>query len=829
MNNEIHNVVVPGEEIIFGAAASFENGDQKTKTEYGEPDTEKGYVPLKWLTTDQIEIACPEAVNAQQATYQVSETITNDENNGNSSSAKLMRTSEKGLQWSAEETHHFYAMYPASSMFSDSERGSIGMGEDGVTGYMPVNQNPLKIVNAAGTELTTDNNTGESNWIVNPDMRYAYMVAKNEYTTASEGNVTLTFKPIVTALEFDVTCPEIGAQDNGGEQAIYITALSLHSSSNTNICGAFKYQFNQTAGEYDENDGILTDANTGTGYDRITMSMPNDGVKMANGNKLDVTFFLLPTADFAGGDLKLDIFYTLNGSPFVKTATIGKEILAKKKYFFSNLVLPAIAGDVKGSSWFSALDPNTLISQLSIPVAGNAFSSYYSGTDSQYYKEQTLHYTDLWDKGVRGFEFCTAIGGADGSTSGTLKDNYFVCNGQAMKVNASDDTPVTFGNAFARLAQQLENPDYQNECLIIIATYKSYSGDGGYSPQQYINDLEAFISDNVDDSKLVKLSPSSAVRDLRGKIAILVRPGDDAYESTQNLNVTNSKITLIKDWGTAVDKWDKRFGPEYKSEGAFNNTTASKTIEDYLWGVGSSTGSYSNSAYGPDFQSGYPTVDNFVFNHNTNESGQIVHVQEWARMIPENSFATSKFYSGLSASHFHITYLWLQWPESYSQKQRMIESTVVSSMATKGGSTDNKIFINSLCGFYPVLSLNTSYYPYNTKYQYDCQGSHWVSYSPSFSLDNAGSGGDYVTCAYDLNKWFYEWLTENEDKQQGPVGLVMLNHIGNTSGGSDDKSLDLVNWILMNNFKFPLATKQDPATANYDNEIADGGNAIDFN
>lgn len=847
LNNEIRNVVVPGEEIIFGAAASFENGDQKTKTEYGDPVTENGvgYVPLKWLTTDKIEIACPEAVNAQQATYRVSDEITNG-TDGNSSSATLMRTSEKGLQWSAEETHHFYAMYPASSMFSDSERGSIGMGEGGVTGYMPVNQNPLKIVNTEGTELSTGNNDGNSSWIVNPDMRYAYMVAKNAYNTESEGNVTLTFKPIVTALEFDVTCPEIGTQGNG-EAAIYITALSLHSSSNTNICGAFKYQFNQTAGEYDENDGILTDANTGTGYDRITMSMPNDGVKMANGKKLDVTFFLLPTVDFKGGDLKLDIFYTLNGSPFVKTATIGKEIQAKKKYFFSNLVLPAIAPNVKGSSWFSAMDPNTLISQLSIPVAGNAFSSYYVGSNSQYYKEQTLHYTELWDKGVRGFEFCTSYGctttkstdwfGNDKYTyknTGTLEDEYFVCNGEEMTsaISADGTTKVTFGNAFRTLATLLGNN--QNECLIIICTYKSYNHDSGtgYNPQQYIDDLEQFLSDNPDiNGQLVKLSPSSVVSDLKGKIAIIVRPGDDDYASTQNLTISNAKLTLVKDWGTSVDKWGKRFGSTYMDEGAFN-TSGKLKIEDYLWGVGSSrSGTYSHSSYGPDFQAGYPTVDNFVFDHNTNESGQIVHIQEWARIVPDNSFATSKFCSGLTTSHpgGHDTYLWLQWPESCVQKQKMIKKTVGTSMSTMGGATENKIFINSLCGYYPVSTLATSFYPYNTNYQYDCLGSHrWNSYSPSFSLDGAGSGGDYVACAYDLNKWFYNWLTENEETQQGPVGLVMLNHIGNTSGGADDKSLDLVNWILMNNFKFPLATKQDPASANYDNEIEDGGNAIDF-
>ena len=46
--------------------------------------------------------------------------------------------------------------------------------------------------------------------------------------------------------------------------------------------------------------------------------------------------------------------------------------------------------------------------------------------------------------------------------------------------------------------------------------------------------------------------------------------------------------------------------------------------------------------------------------------------------------------------------------------------------------------------------------------------------------------------------------------KQGPLGLVMLNHIGTTDG---DHSLDLVNWIMMNNFKFPLATDNSGDTS----------------
>ena len=236
--------------------------------------------------------------------------------------------------------------------------------------------------------------------------------------------------------------------------------------------------------------------------------------------------------------------------------------------------------------------------------------------------------------------------------------------------------------------------------------------------------------------------------------------------------------------------------------------------------------------YGRLFVEGYPTTDNpdnHIYDHKTETSGQTVHVQEWARIIPKNSFACSPFNSGLSDWHqvgltSKTFYLFLKWPESYSQKQAMIKETVAASMATMGGSTKNTLFINSLCGYYPVSTLPASYYPYNTEYSYSV--SWGLGRTITFKLNNAGAGGDFVTCAYDLNKWLYEYLTkyntdgENGPLKQGPVGLVMLNHIGNTTDHADDKSLDLVNWIMMNNFRFPLATAKPTTTGGTGTETA---------
>lgn len=802
---------IPGSEVQFGATAYMSNGNG-TRTAYGDADATNGKIELRWVKDDKIDIACPQAVaGRRKAAYKiVTESIVADPNSStidNGKATQLDKLGEYGIQWGEPGNHEFYALYPSSESFDATERGKIGMDGTGVNGYLPVNQDPI--------EVKPDG----SNYILKPDMRYAFMVADATVNSAEVNTVSLSFEPLVTALQFELTAPKI-INNTTESTELTITAVSLHTVNEQNICGSFQYKFQTDA---------ITDTNKGTGFSRITQTIPDSNPVILNagtGNKVDVTFFVLPSANIADGNLRLQVFYNHNGSPYVKTLKIGKELTARKKYYFRNVQLPQIDAKVQGSTWFSALDPNVYISQLSIPMAGNTFTSYYKGTNPEYYKEQTSNYIELWNKGVRGFEFSTAHGktGYDNSKTGTLEDNRFVCNGQAMQVTNDAGTPVTFGNAFRALATELaKNP---NECLIIICNYKTYA-DSGNDCQQYVKDLEAWLTTNdTINKKLVKLTPSSTVGDLRGKIAIIVRPGEDAYSSkaTSKIEVTNTNLTLVQDWGTCIDKWNRRFGSGYAIEGAFAKTGETK-IEDYLWGVSSSKSSYSHSGYVAtdvgDFKTGYPTDNNFSFDHTTN-TDQIVHVQEWARIIPSGSFATTAFYSGLTARHIggHDTYLWLKWPESYSQKQAMIEATVAASMDTKGGTDVNKLFINSLCGYYPVKALPASYYPYNTEYTYHCQGSHRLGniYFPSFTLSNAGAGGDYVACAYDLNKWLYEYLTkyntdgENGPLKQGPVGLVMLNHIGNTTDHADDKSLDLVNWIMMNNFRFPLATAKPTTT-----------------
>lgn len=812
----------PGKEIVFGAIAETESA--KSRTVYGDLNDSKNLIEVNWVTGDKLEIASPQT-STLRAEYKVTGIAA--DNTGfveKHAAATLEKLGETGLQWGTGTDYTFYAMYPSYSQLEEEGESlaNVELSTDGtLIGYLPTMQNPKTVVEKK-----------DGGYMIAPNMSYAYMVAKEEYSTtkldesgntvANDEKINLDFTSLVTALQFDITANTIGQQSDG-TQNLTITSVSLYSKSGLEICGNFKYDYNTNQSEA---------ANTATGFNRVTMEF-SDGYTLSKGEYCDVTFFILPTEEpIPAEDLKLQVFFEVGGTTQVRTATINTAITPRKKYCFNDLLLPEIKADVTGSSWFSALDPNTYISQLSIPVAGNAFSSYYAGGDEQYNKEQVKTYQELWNLGIRGFEFCTALGNTDGIAKGTLEDEYFVCNGQEMNANNAP----TFGDAFRYLENMLGVREYEKECLVIIATYKSFSGDGGFNPAQYVKDLEAFIEANADiKNRLVKLTPTSTVGDLQGKIAIIVRPSDDEYIDMDGLEypvATNTNLTIVNNWGSSVDCWDRRFGSSYARQKVFSQ--GGSYVEDYLYGVSTSESTFTA---GKDFTGGYPTVDNFNFSFNDGD----FHIQEFARVVPENTTLQNGFYANVSdyTGIFNRTYryLWVKWPESYNQKTAMIDATLTASQATKGGSDANTVFINSLCGYYVTTDHHYSYLPYAGDYQYD---------SYKFSCDKAGMGGDIAGLSADLNTYFYNKLKEVEGTdKQGPLGLVMMNYIGasdtdfsnseyvdaSSASVASTASAALPNLIFMNNFKFPLATKnttEDSQTVEYNASYKNNANAISF-
>ena len=870
--------IIPGNEIQFGASAFFENAEKKSRTIYGDVNSGENLIEVNWVPdSDFIQIVSPHTGGADVAEYKVTSVNNYNENgyygpNGSfvekDHAKTLKRIGEAGLQWSNGSAYEFYAMYPSHNKLKEivTEVANEGYGlekstdENGnpvgtMTGYLPVTQDPLP-------GAISPNVNGQIK--IEPDMRYAYMVAKEYYEIPEDGvidgeseKIQLNFESLVTALNFDIVVNEIGTQSDK-TQNITIMALSL-TSGTTDLCGKFVYTFPQGEEENIKNGSFNIQNNTNQNYRSVTMSFGDTGIPVGKGDCINVTFFVLPSAGidddalFGNNDLKLNVRYKVAGKPQSKTATIKKQVVPRKYTYFKNVLLPKIENDVSSSVWWSLLPENTLFSQVSIPVASNVFASskyFSSGMDNSL--QQVKDYTDLWDIGVRGFEFVNRrtveITNSWGKKKYSVNNNWSLSGAHfVVDENPYENDNVTFGNAFNTLAGKLAaNP---NETLVVICTYQAIND--GYDPDGYVrqllNYLDEFVENNTykftkDD--FVQLTAASTVGDIQGKIAIIIRPGDDdryeddKYTSGISLTSKNDKdwsgnVLLIEDWGTAFDVWDRRyegvareaqFDIQYRKE--HKPDLAVRTLlEDWLWGAGDSSGSSSDEYYEynhngaidngnnnfDNFGNGnFPkALDEFKYEHIRSDGGK-AYVQEWARVVPESM--AKKIYTG---NNNNSVYLWVNWRESYTEKKQAIDGLFMKTVATKGKSDATGLYINSLSGYY-IIESEEGIYPF--KQEYATRYYSWGWKGGTIKVSNMGKGGDHVGLAYDLNKYVYGILsgesemTNKTKLAEGPWGLVMMEHIGNTTK-NDDKSIALVDLIMMNNFRFPLAQSSTPKSA----------------
>ena len=683
----------PGNEIVFTASAGIENGMPKTKTEYGDKDEVNKLIEINWVDGDRISIVSPQAAGADVAHYQVSATSqNNDQYDGPHKASQLTRLGDAGLQWTAEDKYDFYAVYP--SVLGDN---TASLTKEGVfTGTMPRDQTYKRLDDA------TDEN-GKAGKIAVPNMDYAFMTATGEYSRVNEDGaqnseaINLQFESLVTALQFDITAGDIKNVFNNVEggnvkvEALDIISISLISSAN-NIYGNFQYDFDPEEG-YSHYSGTH---NGSTKANRVIMHFEDTPVSLKPGEFLDVTFFVLP-AQIKAKDLTLQILFKLGATTMSRSAVINKELEGGKKYCFNDVKLEDFdfTDDITPGSWFDTLDSETLVSQLSIPVASNVFATTANGFDAKSV-QQVLDLDRLWEVGVRGFELVNRryiYNSRYPYKQYTLGNAHFVCDEVVY-----ESSTINFDYAFKKLTDKLTaNP---KEFLVLLCTYQA-SGDG-YNPDVYVTQLLNYLDDFVasgdnpytkDD--FIQITSSTTVAQAQGAIAVLIRPGDDdrygtetdssdqvdygnSSKSTSAISLTSNdgndwskNVTLIEDWGTAFDVWDRRyegvaressFETEYywgKQRTA--NDQSLIQIEDWLWGVSSRNNNYVNVNNYHNFNNGieWPTkLDEFDYQHSVKGPGGIAYVQEWARVANGEVYQ----YTEINRSS---RYLWVKWPDSF--------------------------------------------------------------------------------------------------------------------------------------------------------------------
>lgn len=860
--------IVPGEEILFGAcyrpvSADKAPADRTTRTVYGETNGDKNWIEINWIPgRDRMQIASPQSAGAARgvAEYKVQASQDSETNGGASVVTELVHTGAAGLQWGeiAEGTQYdFYAVYPSVNQLKESVADgaeSCSLSKDGLlSGYLPTDQ--------SSTNATLN---GER-YSFQPNMDYAYMVAKTNYTinkvdeegVAFMGNpINLDFESLITALQFEIKAGTLNLANSIEDNKITISSVALFSQSGQQLAGDFEYDIKKNGTKGTVSKGNTTNSQVIQKFEGLNITLSNDP-----SSALDLTFFLLPSAEnYTSGDLRLQIMYEVNGTPQIKTATIGTEIPARVKRYFSNVKLPDISGKVDASKWFQALNPNVLVSQVSIPVAANTFANSFYGLTDTYRTQQTLTIDSMWNLGVRGFEMVNRSTGND-DTDGNLEGYNMV---------ASESTDFSTGTFCANLKKLYDKQKttfvYKKDAngnntaelesgdpIILICTYGA-TGDG-YNPRCYVanlfNSLSKFCSDyGVDPSTFVQLTSNSTVGDVMGKICVIIRPGTDerwayetnrytdpynrVYTTAENLDTTEiskygltyslpnvvvggtnawwNKVLLISDWGMdSWDSWHRRFG-----EDGFYHYATTGTNYDNLGNKRKSLDKM--EAYIIDEKTPMPETSEYYYPYDLS-NGQTAYVQDMVRIVPTActnkvlaiKYGKSGSFGTLSQGSDDVT---VSWNESLSEKKNAISGLFELVVETKGGTTTNDIYINNLSGYY-----QTEDYTLITKRSASIFSSveegGLVSYFPVYdakNFKNSGKGGDYAACANTLTDYVYgilsgtSFLSDGKTKlAEGPWGLVMMDYIGTATN-----SKQLVNLIVKNNFAgFELAEKQN--------------------
>lgn len=815
-----------GDEIIFGSRAGFENSDKTTRTVYSGETYEVGdatFERIDWEDgEDRVQIYCPEASNVNVADYFVYDNSNENDQDGTDEDGKSVATKDKGylvkvgdsaLQWSSDDTHTFYAMYPATSQVVKNgitNAQGVQMNKKTLQGVVPLYQ-----LTKGEIEDTLIN--GKITYIAHPNMDIAYMAAKATATRAN-GAVSLDFVPIVTAVEIELVANQVtkikelrltGKGIAGGFVAD-LENWDPTTSTYPTCTNKETYEYTFISDEGKSTTETLSES------DIITYSLP-EMVTLNTEEKLKFTVFLRPGADYSN----LSIGFSENRIDYM-TSTIESDYNTefscpahmKTKISGINLPKPEVKIEWDSSNWMTALPDDTELAYLSLPGTGGSFSYAYNGDDPQYYRQQDTDF-DLdaqWKAGIRAFELVVDRHSSTGTSLGSAP---LKCNKTAVTTTDGETTTtIKFGDAMDQLMKKVHVNN--NECAVVILTYQPEGASPARNAESFIKNLNAWWTaigtqtlEGVEGGKnkqlyFEKYSPTAMLRSgdnpVAGKILLIVRP-NQKYENegswwdriawntvfnTAKETLNSDKILLVDGCGTAKDRWGAR---GYLIENTSNNTVIAapdisnnEDDNDYIEYYMTNDFIFQN---GDTHTSGDYTITrpaigsegNFGF--ETNDNGVTCWYQEWARVVGQNY--NNAYSTGYGSGNIY-------WFESLKEKMSNIEQTFIKAVNTNP-VTDKTIYINSLCGYLQTADFNESWYP---------------------SVGNlyGGAGGDIKKLAKEveindedlgqfegLNAWFEAMVNDSQlDQTTGPTGIIMMDYVEPTD--------EILGTIISNNFKF---------------------------
>lgn len=575
---------VSGDEITFGAAAGQFTEPTK-RTVYGFVDGEdySNYkkLAIKWVPgQDQVRVYCPNQSEQQWADYTVMAGET-------ASGFYLQRTNEnaQGVRWgdNLNEEHKFYSFYPLKTS-NDAEISGLQR-DTKVRATIPTAQLSGKVTS------NTDQGSGRTWYVVEPNMSYAMMVGTGTWTPRTSKNVTLNYKPIVTVLDIYVNGPDV---NDPTEVNYTITGVGVRSASQP-IVGTFDYDaatdqctyVTPESGEQDDNWAYVEVA-----------GVDGNGQKLNRGEGMNVKFFLLPQ-DIDPSELTVYVFLS-NGSVLSQPLGTGDgNALAKGEIV---KVLTPKVKPAETSNWMSAIGDDVLFaSQLSLPGTKHSYSylnyeyndawpwqpsnaerdNYDANTDMmQTY--QTLDIGQQFDAGVRAFNI--KVYGNEGSdiyVAGSHSDRLQLDDFLNTLKQKLDKARTEFAIVTIDFVQDDEQYTAQQWLDRVCTTIDNWSDQ---NPTNNVGtDLDGTTDNDAEFDYFRDVTAETTVGVMRHGIGVVIFAPGNQTKSSPNVNIVNNYPTSVQQ--TAIwhaNMWSERGNADITIQNLEQNNNPSLGLYPYF-------------------------------------------------------------------------------------------------------------------------------------------------------------------------------------------------------------------------------------------------------
>lgn len=442
-----------------GDAISFSATTPQSRTNYSD------WLQLDWEADDQIGIYSAEANELEadknkpkNAVYKIT-TIYKDKPGHNHHAD--FKAVDNGLKWGSYNDHTFYGAYPAERIETYPDEGDM-------KGIFQMKYMTNQVCSVSSVENSVYNTT--------PDMKNAYMVAKNTLPPTSDDHVLLSFRPVMTTLQINVTAGSTGSDIGTGiiPEPTTITGVSVIMPKALKD-GEFLYDV--------DNSKLKEGSVLGATKESVFVSFDYNGeryIKLKSGEKISFLVFLPPVLmDGSTGNVAKLRIHTTGYQNYV----IPMDANLQQEYKF-DIKLPDFDPErIQPNNWMSYMDDKVYVWQLSIP--------------GSYRNLQSIPAGNLLNMGVRALDLRSATGDEMKTITGEI-ESFLDKNSQEFVIALCNaGSSISSDKKVIPFSAEMTLAEARGKILVINENMSDITFYNDYSEEKYNENEAKYVIDNL--------------------------------------------------------------------------------------------------------------------------------------------------------------------------------------------------------------------------------------------------------------------------------------------------------------------------------------------